>query len=149
MLDHPYMVATVSKTQIGSTQSDETAVKQRYNDLYDALPARPKSYVLPFDVGDSHLTLESEKLIQAMLHDIKELPAPELVVIGHTDASGDDDFNDRLSLQRATTVLNYLKTKGIDTKRVSAVGRGSREPIVKTRKGAFEARNRRVEIRLK
>jgi len=149
VLDQPYMVATVNEKQIATNQADEASIKLRYKEVIDALPARPKSYVLPFDFNDSHLSPESEKLLQAMLRDLKEFPAPEMVVIGHTDASGDDDFNDRLSLQRAISVLDYLKSKGVGTKRVSAVGRGSREPIVKAKKGAYEPRNRRVEIRLK
>jgi len=149
VLDRPYMVASATDTQIGTEQTDAATVNLRYKELLEALPARPQSYVLFFDFGDTKLTPESEKLVQVMLRDIKELPAPELVVIGHTDASGSDDFNDELSRQRAISVLNMLKAKGIDTKRVSTVGRGSREPLVKTKKGVYEAKNRRVEIRLK
>jgi outer membrane protein OmpA-like peptidoglycan-associated protein len=149
LLDHPYMVATATEKQIRTEQTDEATIKLRYKEVFDALPARPKSYLLYFDFGNTQLTPESEKNVQVMLRDIKELPAPELVVIGHTDASGSDDVNDELSRQRAISVLNFLKAKGIDTQRVSTVGRGSREPLVKTKKGAYEARNRRVEIRLK
>jgi len=149
VLDRPYMVASATDKQIGTEQTDATTVNLRYKELLEALPARPQSYVLFFDFGDTKLTPESEKLVQVMLRDIKELPAPELVVIGHTDASGSDDFNDELSRQRAISVLNILKAKGIDTKRVSTVGRGSRDPLVKTKKGVYEAKNRRVEIRLK
>ncbi|MGA8146603.1 MAG: OmpA family protein [Gallionellaceae bacterium] len=149
LLDHPYMVATATEKQIGTQQADEATVKLRYKDVLDALPARSKSYLLYFDFGNTQLTPESEKYMQVILRDIKELPAPELVVIGHTDESGSDDVNDELSRQRAISVLNILKAEGVDINRVSTVGRGSRDPLVKTKKGAYEARNRRVEIRVK
>jgi OOP family OmpA-OmpF porin len=149
VLDQPYMVATVSDIQTGLDKTDATAVDQRYKELMDALPARPKSYVMLFELGDKNLTPESEKRVQEMIRDIKEIPAPELVVIGHSDASGDEAFNDELSRQRALTVRNYLKAKGIDITRVTVVGRGNREPVAKARKGGYEPRNRRVEIRLK
>lgn len=149
VLDRPYMVATVSKMQLGSEQTDEATVKLRYKELLDALPARPKSYLLFFDFGGTRLTPESEKLVRVMLSDIKELPAPELIIIGHADAIGTDDFNDELSRQRAISVFDMLKAKGIDTRRVSTVGRGSRDPLVTTKKGVAEAKNRRVEIHLK
>jgi len=149
VLDRPYMVATVTEKQIGSEQTGEAAVKLRYKALFDALPARPKSYLLLFDFGGTQLTPESGKLVQVMLNDLKDLPAPELIIIGHADAVGTDAINDELSRQRAISVVNMLKAKGIDTQRVSAVGRGSREPLVPTKKGVPEARNRRVEIRLK
>jgi OmpA-OmpF porin, OOP family len=149
VLDRPYMVATVTDKQIGSEQTGEAAVKLRYKELFDALPARPRSYVLLFDFGGTQLTAESGRLVQAMLNDLKDLPAPELTIIGHTDAVGTDAFNDELSRQRANSVVAMLKARGIDTQRVSAVGRGSREPLVPARKGVPEAKNRRVEIRLK
>lgn len=144
VLDRPYMVATVTGKKIGTEQTDKAATKLRYKEVLDALPARPKSYLLYFDSGNAQLTPESEKFLQVVLSDIKKLPAPELIVIGHTDA-----FNDELSRQRAISVLNLLKAKGIDTKRVSIVGRGNREPLVKTEEGANEPRNRRVEVRIK
>lgn len=152
MIDRPYSVATVAPKQIGSEQSDEVTVKTRYKELFDALPARPRAYLLYFESGETRLTPESEKLVQIILGvliDIKDLPAFELTVIGHADEVGTDALNDELSRQRAATIVSMLKAKGIDTGRASIVGRGSREPLVPTRKGSAEAKNRRVEIRLK
>jgi outer membrane protein OmpA-like peptidoglycan-associated protein len=148
-IDRPYMVAALTKNNIRTEQTDEAAINLRYKELLEALPAMPKSYMLYFDFGDTQLTPESEKLVQDILSDIKELPVPELFIIGHTDVIGTDDFNDELSLQRAIRVLEILKAKGIDTKLVSTVGRSSRDQLVTNKKGESEAKNRRVEIRLK
>jgi OOP family OmpA-OmpF porin len=87
--------------------------------------------------------------IVKVLVDLKDLPAPELTVIGHADEVGSNALNDELSLKRATSVVALLGANGIDTARASIVGRGSREPLVPRQKGLPEERNRRVEIRLK
>ncbi len=152
VLDRPYSVATISKTKIGSDQTDEASVKTRYKDLYDALPARTRSYLLYFETGGTRLTPASEKflpVVLGVLRDLKDMPASELIVIGHADEVGSEAMNDALSRQRALSVVNLLKAKGIDTTHAAAVGRGSRDPLVAVRKGAAEVKNRRVEIRLK
>lgn len=152
VLDSPYSVATVTKQRIGVEKTDETEVRTRYKELFDAFPARPRSYALYFQTGSTSLTPESEQRLQVVLgvlRDLKDLPASELIVIGHADDVGSDGLNDELSRRRAASIASLLKAGGIDTARVSVVGRGSRDPLVPVRKGAAEARNRRVEIRLK
>jgi outer membrane protein OmpA-like peptidoglycan-associated protein len=152
VLDRPYSVATVAPKRIGSEQTDEVTVRTRYKELFDALPARPRAYLLYFETGGTRLTPESEKLVQlivGVLSDLKDLPAFELTVIGHADEVGTDALNDELSRRRAATIVRLLKAKGIDTTRASIVGRGSRDPLIPTKKGAAEPRNRRAEIRLK
>jgi OOP family OmpA-OmpF porin len=152
VLDRPYSVATVTANRIGSAQTDEAAVKARYNELFDALPARPRSYMLYFNSGGTRLTPESERFLPIMigvLIDLKDMPAAELTVIGHADEVGANALNDELSRQRAMSVVAILRARGIDTARASIVARGSRNPLVPTQNGASEERNRRVEIRLK
>lgn len=152
VLERPYSVATVGKKRIGVEKTDETTVKTRYKELFDAFPARPRSYRLYFESGGTSLTPESEKglpLIVDVLKDLKDLPASELILIGHADEVGSDALNDALSRRRAESIASALKAKGIDTARVSIVGRGSRDPLVTVKEGSPEARNRRVEIRLK
>ncbi len=149
VIDRPYQVAIVSDKKIGLEQTDEAAVRLRYKELLEALPARPKSYQLYFENSGTQLTSASEKLLQVMQETLKDFPAPEIIIIGHTDTVGADALNDKLSLQRAIYIENILKTKGIDTRRISTVGRGSRDLLVPTGKGVSEEKNRRVEIRLK
>jgi outer membrane protein OmpA-like peptidoglycan-associated protein len=149
LIDQPYMVAKPTKNDIKLDKTDEASVNLRYKPVLDALPNRVKSYTLPFNLDDSDLTPDALARIQELLHDIEKYPAPELIIIGHTDARGGNELNDKLSKERATTVLNFLKSKAIDISRVSVVSRGSREPLIKNEHGASEPRNRRVEIRLK
>jgi len=152
VLDRPYSVATVTASRIGSAQTDEAAVRTRYREVSDALPARPRSYTLFFDSGGTRLTPESARslpIIVKILIDLKDMPAAELTVIGHADEVGTNALNDELSRQRATSVIAMLKANGIDTANASIVGRGSRDPLLPARKGVSEEKNRRVEIRWK
>ena len=81
-----------------------------------------------------------------MLAELRERGAPDVVVIGHTDRIGTEQFNDSLSLQRAERVRGELVKLGIAEARVQIAGRGEREPLVPTDDEVAEPRNRRVEI---
>lgn len=148
-LDKPYQSAQFGTLGIQVDNADPAALNRRYQPVMEALPARPRSYTLYFEFGNTALTRASRQLLDKVLLEMEEMPAPELIVIGHTDEMGSNALNDELSLKRAKAVLALIRGKGINLSRVSAVGRGEREPLVATRPGIPEARNRRVEIRVK
>lgn len=88
-------------------------------------------------------------MLTRILDEIARRPAPEIVVIGHTDRVGAVPFNDALSLRRAERVRDELVNVGIAADRVRVAGRGEREPLVPTADEVAEARNRRVEINVR
>jgi outer membrane protein OmpA-like peptidoglycan-associated protein len=92
---------------------------------------------------------ESRQAVDGILGEISRRPAPEVVVIGHTDTVGSDEHNDRLSLQRAERIRARLIALGVSPERVQVAGRGKRELLVPTADQVAEARNRRVEIVVK
>lgn len=69
-----------------------------------------------------------------------------VLVVGHTDTSGDASYNDALSLKRAKSVADYLVSTGAKEEAIRVIGRGSREPLAsnETLEGRIE--NRRVDI---
>lgn len=70
-------------------------------------------------------------------------------VKGHTDSSGDFDYNQSLSEQRALSVANYLSQQGqIDGRRFAVAGFGETQPIADNTSEGGKAQNRRVEIQL-
>ncbi len=69
-------------------------------------------------------------------------------VYGHTDNSGDDNYNFDLSQRRALSVANYLNSQGVDSRRFSVTGFGETRPIASNATKAGKAQNRRVEIQL-
>jgi outer membrane protein OmpA-like peptidoglycan-associated protein len=69
-----------------------------------------------------------------------------ILVVGHTDSSGNVALNNQLSIDRAVSVANYLARKGLDASRMRAEGRGATQPIADNTTIDGRARNRRVEI---
>jgi outer membrane protein OmpA-like peptidoglycan-associated protein len=149
VLDQPYTVASVTGRKIRAESSSQAEVEARYKQVIEALPAHPRTYLLNFEFGKTRLTAESGNLLNEILQEMEKLPAPELIIIGHTDDVGGDAINDKLSLERANQVLSLIKAKGISPGNVSVVGRGSREPLVQSKSGRAEPKNRRAEIRIK
>lgn len=69
-----------------------------------------------------------------------------MTVEGHTDSQGSDSVNQPLSLSRARAVRDYLVTRGVAPSRITALGMGSKSPLVSNSSAENRANNRRVEI---
>ncbi len=69
-----------------------------------------------------------------------------ILIEGHTDATGTDEYNKKLSDRRASSVKNYLKDQGIASKRIEDVGYGESQPIADNETQAGRQKNRRVEV---
>jgi outer membrane protein OmpA-like peptidoglycan-associated protein len=70
-------------------------------------------------------------------------------VVGHTDSSGTQEFNQALSIERADAVRTYLTNRGVTSSRVSIAGAGETQPVTSNETLAGQATNRRVEIFLR
>ena len=116
--------------------------------LADA-PARPRIFLVHFEAGTNVLTPASQEQLAGIRAALATLPAGEAIVIGHTDRLGSIEANDRLSLQRAEVARSLLVSAGVAPEAITVVGRGEREPVVRTDDEVAEARNRRVEIKLR
>jgi outer membrane protein OmpA-like peptidoglycan-associated protein len=150
VLDWPYASARVTepgRVQPGTISEQEA--RQAFGAALGAQPARPASFILYFLEGRDELTPDSRALLARILDEIARRPAPEIVVIGHTDRVGAVPFNDALSLRRAERVRDELVKVGIAADRIRVAGRGEREPLVPTADEVAEARNRRVEINVR
>ena len=75
-------------------------------------------------------------------------PQTTILVAGHTDSSGSDEYNMKLSQQRADSVKNALVQRGVDPQRISAVGYGEGQPIADNDTEFGRQQNRRVEVRI-
>jgi outer membrane protein OmpA-like peptidoglycan-associated protein len=67
---------------------------------------------------------------------------------GHTDSTGELDFNQRLSEDRASSVGNFLISQGIVAPRIQMVGFGPRNPVASNETKEGRSSNRRVELKL-
>jgi outer membrane protein OmpA-like peptidoglycan-associated protein len=146
-LDTPYAAARIKEPgRIETGVASPEEVNRVFGDALAAQPPRPVSFLLYFVEGKDELTPDSQQVLQQVFAEIARRPAPEVVVIGHTDRVGTLAYNDALSLRRAEKVRDDLVKLGIPADRIHAVGRGEREPLVPTDDEVAEPRNRRVEI---
>lgn len=84
---------------------------------------------LLFEYNQSQLRPTARQRLQAVVDALKANPSAEIVVEGHTDSVGSDEYNQQLSQRRAEAVRQFLVDGGIEMNRVRAVGRGEQEPI--------------------
>jgi len=101
-----------------------------------------------FEFGSARLVPEAEKLLVKVG---KALSTPDLETLsfsieGHTDSSGDESFNQDLSLRRARAVEKFLEDAGVSAGRLQSVGHGEASPVDVNSTMDGRKRNRRVEI---
>ena len=75
-------------------------------------------------------------------------PQTTILVAGHTDSTGSDEYNMKLSQQRADSVKNALVQRGVASQRISAVGYGEGQPVGDNNTEFGRQQNRRVEVRI-
>jgi len=121
-------------------------IRQRFPDVMQVLPARPRSFTLRFESSDATLTADSAAMLEGIQQEIARRAAPEITVVGHTDRVGSEEDNLRLSLSRARAVRDILVNEGVAAGMIQVVGRGELEPEVETPDGVADPRNRRVVI---
>ncbi len=101
---------------------------------------------LMFEFRTANIIQESTQQLQTLLDMMLTRPDIHIRIVGHTDNVGTDAFNDRLSLQRAEAVKQYLTDHGVAAGRITTEGRGSREPIDTNNTDEGRQHNRRVEF---
>jgi OOP family OmpA-OmpF porin len=99
-----------------------------------------------FDFDKSVLKPEGQAKLSDLVDKTKGVNLEVIIAVGHTDAVGNDAYNQKLSISRAEAVKAYLVSKGIEKNRVYTEGKGEKSPVAdnKTREG--RAKNRRVEV---
>ena len=105
-------------------------------------------FVIYFDLDNASLVPGSESEITRAAVAARRSGAAMVRVTGHADRSGSEGHNMKLSRARAEEVVRALKRLGLPEIGVATQAYGEEKPLVKTRDGKPEARNRRVEIEL-
>ncbi len=141
-----YAVAKMGTQTNYNTKTDVASVQDEHSGLLGDMPPPPTSYTLYFGYDSTDLTAESEGKIGEIFADVESREGADVVVIGHTDRSGTDTYNDRLSFERAVQIRGLLIGRGMDETRIRTAGRGERDILVSTPDGIKEGRNRRVQV---
>lgn len=101
---------------------------------------------LMFDFDSAQLRSTARSELAKLSGNLQEYPNTDLVIVGHTDAVGSDEYNLGLSQRRAASARDYLVAQGISPSRITTVGKGEREPIASNDTDAGRQQNRRVEV---
>lgn len=101
-----------------------------------------------FDFNRADLKSQFYPALDQVASTMAEYNQTVVEVSGHTDSVGSDDYNQRLSEQRANAVANYLSGRGLMRERFEVVGMGERYPVADNNSDYGRAKNRRVEIRV-
>ncbi len=99
-----------------------------------------------FATDSATLTGALQNDIAALARSLNTYPGTTVVVIGHTDNTGDADYNQNLSRRRAQAVTSVLIQNNVRPERIATLGRGETAPIADNLTPEGRARNRRVEI---
>ncbi|MGH6840095.1 MAG: OmpA family protein [Methylocella sp.] len=107
---------------------------------------KAKEFLVFFDLDKATLTSEATKTIADAAKRAKAIGAQPINVTGHTDRSGTEQHNAKLSVRRAEAVKTELVKLGISATAIVVEGKGEQDPLVPTPDGVAEARNRRASI---
>jgi outer membrane protein OmpA-like peptidoglycan-associated protein len=120
---------------------DEADVYRQENQIVIRLKA------MRFPVGKSVILPENDALLGKVQKAIRTFDNPRVIVEGHTDATGPDEVNKRLSQKRADAVRDYLiASHTLPSDSISAVGYGADRPLASNATAAGRAINRRIDV---
>ncbi|MDZ7895178.1 MAG: OmpA family protein [Sphingobium sp.] len=113
------------------------------NDLLLRMPSG-----ITFAYDDASIQPQFRPTLDDVAKVLAEYPKTYIDVYGHTDSDGSDAYNQTLSERRATSVADYLTSRGVQSARIATRGYGETQPIASNATAEGKAQNRRVEIKL-
>lgn len=124
-----------------SLTSKDTTIRNTGSELIVTLPEG-----ITFDTDSTYVRESFRPEIAKIADNLNEYSDTTVDVIGHTDSSGGEEYNQALSADRAYSVTNILTEQGVDDSRIVSYGRGETSPVASNDNEYGKARNRRVEI---
>src|SRR5690606_30667253 len=105
-----------------------------------------KENAVRFNVNKSTLTSTAQANLDKLVPVFKEYADTNIQIFGYTDSDGAEDYNLKLSEQRAASVRAYLVSKGLASSRFTITGMGEADPIATNETADGKSQNRRVEF---
>jgi outer membrane protein OmpA-like peptidoglycan-associated protein len=124
-------------------QGTGVSVTRSGNDLILNMPGN-----ITFKTASSDLNAGFYKVLDSVSVVLKEFDKTLIDVEGHTDNVGDDNYNQNLSVQRASSVGSYLQSHGVNSQRIVTLGAGESRPVASNDNAEGRQQNRRVELKL-
>lgn len=99
-----------------------------------------------FPTGSYTLSADAQAVLSRVAYNLKQFPDTDVTIVGYTDNTGSLQVNEKLSQERAESVMSDLESLGIPAARMKAIGEGWNNPVASNATAAGRAQNRRVEI---
>lgn len=144
-----YYIDDVTVTLIQKKNNTEKNVKKPESISQSLLPKPGETIILKnifFEINKSELLPQSYSEMDKLVHYLDTANNTSIKISGHTDNTGKQDQNIRLSEARAKAVADYLILKGIDKTRINFIGYGGSQPIMSNDTEDGKQQNRRVEF---
>lgn len=142
LVEQGNQIALQEAIEIASKQfrKDEADVYQQGNNLIIRLKA------INFATGQASLPPHAAPLLNKVEMVAEGLDAQKIVVQGHTDSVGSKTTNQKLSVDRARTVADYLQKNGFEDTSIKVEGYGDTKPLTNNKSADNKAQNRRIDI---
>jgi outer membrane protein OmpA-like peptidoglycan-associated protein len=101
-----------------------------------------------FEFNSYVLQSDADTILKTLLAYLNENPKIRILISGHTDDQGSEDYNLELSINRAKSIYNWLINNGIESDRLKFTGFGKSRPLFKDTYEKSRTLNRRVEVKL-
>jgi OOP family OmpA-OmpF porin len=134
-------------TAVGSTTTVVTEGKEIEGELKFKVAKNASD--VTFDTKSTAIKTNFKSQLEALAKQLNENPSLVLTVNGHCDNVGEDILNNKLSLDRANAVKDFLVSKGVSASRIKTVGHGTSQPKFSNDTEKGRAANRRVELVVK
>jgi outer membrane protein OmpA-like peptidoglycan-associated protein len=99
-----------------------------------------------FDTGMATLKPGAYSVVERLATVLKEDPQRRVMIEGHTDSVGSEEYNQSLSERRAASVQSALFERGVEASQISTVGKGESTPVASNDTASGRQQNRRVEL---
>ena len=142
----------IAQQNYSTIETLEKSVASLKEELDDVKNESRKEYILQsvhFEINQSTIRTADIPELMTLFNVLSSNNSLNAVIIGHTDDLGPEEFNLKLSIERALAVKNWLVNKGIAKDRLEAKGESNSFPMVPNSEADARAVNRRTEIRLK
>jgi len=101
-----------------------------------------------FETSKSVIKSASFSLLDRLVYVTQQCPKTKVEIGGHTDSDGSDNYNQRLSENRANAIIAYLTRSGVFSSRLTANGFGEKQPIADNETDEGKQKNRRIEFKI-
>ncbi len=134
---------------VRDTVTIEKIIEKKFIDTVIINSNDPYLFGVNFAFDKYELNIESYPILERAVETLKQNPAMDIMISGHTDDKGSNQYNQKLSENRVNTVYNYLISNGIESSRISKNWFGEDKPVKENSTDINRAFNRRVEIKIK